>query len=171
LRRPGRFDPALKITSGLIRRPSGLPSIADILLHCREPPLGARSGSRPRSIQLRLGGTQSGRGNHWDISRRFGIVRFGPTEYRRRCVDGPPPRVKVCSRYALDKGWINAPRFTSPSGSRVAFSWISRGRTTRSQPKQKTKWAMSGKTLAPRMLIRPHWGDPRIRQPRGGVQT
>jgi hypothetical protein len=28
--------------TGIARRPSGLPSIADILLHCREPPLRAQ---------------------------------------------------------------------------------------------------------------------------------
>ena len=32
--------------SGRVRRPSGLPSIADIPLHCREPPVGANARNR-----------------------------------------------------------------------------------------------------------------------------
>jgi hypothetical protein len=38
---------------GIFRRPSGLPSIADILLHCREPP--QRASSRPSPCSKRYG--------------------------------------------------------------------------------------------------------------------
>jgi hypothetical protein len=40
LRREGSFG-VKNGGSGPIRRPSGLPAIADVLLHCREPPLWA----------------------------------------------------------------------------------------------------------------------------------
>jgi hypothetical protein len=43
---------------GRVLRPSGLPSIADVLLGCREPPVGAITGHRPGSFDDLVGAQQ-----------------------------------------------------------------------------------------------------------------